>query len=208
MTKNTPASPASPCHPRTTADLRRRVLSAAQLKMRGVSVAEAAARCGDGGPWQRPLPGVYVLHPEPLTGEERLRAALLYAGRPPASGRRSVPAQPGPEADPESGYGEAMITGLAALALHGFAAAPPPAPADAVDVLVPRTRRLRSVGYVRLVRSAGTPRAEQLRGLPVAPVERALADAIAGLGDPWPYAGCSSRRCAADTANRPWWYVS
>lgn len=88
MTKNTPASPASPCHPRTTADLRRRVLSAAQLKMRGVSVAEAAARCGDGGPWQRPLPGVYVLHPEPLTGEERLRAALLYAGfyhRPPAA---------------------------------------------------------------------------------------------------------------------------
>lgn len=77
-----------------------------------------------------------------------------------------------------------MITGLAALALHGFAAAPPPAPADAVDVLVPRTRRLRSVGYVRLVRSAGTPRAEQLRGLPVVPVERALADAIAGLGDP------------------------
>ncbi|MEV6748445.1 hypothetical protein AB0N21_29300 [Streptomyces sp. NPDC051080] len=185
MTQNTPASPTSPCHPRNTVDLRQRVLSAAQLKMRGVSVAEAAARCGDGGPWQRPLPGVYVLHPEPPTGEERLRAALLYAGRPPASGRRSVPAQPGPEAaDPESGYGEAMITGLAALALHGFTAAPPPAPADAVDVLVPRTRRLRSVGYVRLVRSAGTPRAEQLRGLPVAPVERALADAIAGLGDP------------------------
>lgn len=203
MTQNTPASP---CHPRNTVDLRQRVLSAAQLKMRGVSVAEAAARCGDGGPWQRPLPGVYVLHPEPPTGEERLRAALLYAGRPPASGRRSVPAQPGPEAaDPESGYGEAMITGLAALALHGFAAAPPPAPADAVDVLVPRTRRLRSVGYVRLVRSAGTPRAEQLRGLPVAPVERALADAIAGLGDPWPYAGCSSRRCAAGTANRLSW---
>ncbi|MFG3529071.1 hypothetical protein ACGF8B_20285 [Streptomyces sp. NPDC047917] len=184
MTKNTPPSAASPCHPRSTADLSQRVLSAAQLKTRGVSVAEAAARCGDGGPWQQPLPGVYVLHPKPPTGEERLRAALLYAGRPPASGRRSVPAQPGREADPGSGYGAAMITGLAALALHGFTAAPPPAPADAVDVLVPRTRRLRPVGYVRLVRAAGTPRAEQLRGLPVAPVERALADAIAGLGDP------------------------
>ncbi|MCX4847999.1 hypothetical protein [Streptomyces sp. NBC_00893] len=184
MTKNTPPSAASPCHPRSIAGLHQRVLSAAQLKMRGVSASEAAARCGGAGPWQQPLPGVYVLHPEPPTGEERLRAALLYAGRPPASGRRSVPAQPGREADQESGYGEAMITGLAALALHGFATAPPPAPADAVDVLVPRTRRLRSVGYVRLVRSAGTPRAEQLRGLPVAPVERALADAIAGLGDP------------------------
>ncbi|MFD0340438.1 hypothetical protein ACFVH0_17440 [Streptomyces sp. NPDC127117] len=184
MTKNTPPSAASPCHSRTAADLRQRVLSAAQLKMRGVSVAEAAARCGDGGPWQRPLPGVYLLHREPPTGEERLRAALLYAGRPPASGRRSVPVQPGRETEPESGYGEAMITGLAALALHGLAAAPPPSSADAVDVLVPRTRRLRSVGYVRLVRSAGTPRAAQLRGLPVAPVERALTDAIAGLGDP------------------------
>lgn len=175
MTQNTPLSP---CHPRTSGDVRRCVLSTAQLRARGVSASVAAARCGDGGPWQQPLPGVYVLHPEPPTGEERLVSALLYAGRPPASGRRGVPAQP------EPGYGEAMVTGLAALALHGFATAPAPGSVDAIDVLVPRTRRLRSVGYVRLVRSAGTPRAEQVRGLPVAPVERALADAIAGLQDP------------------------
>ncbi|MCX5111942.1 hypothetical protein OOK13_26020 [Streptomyces sp. NBC_00378] len=181
MTQNTPLSP---CHPRTPGDVRPCVLSAAQLRARGVSASVAAARCGDGGPWQQPLPGVYVLHPEPPTGEERLVSALLYAGRPPASGHRDVPAQPGRETGPEPGYGEAMVTGLAALALHGFAAAPAPGSAAAIDVLVPRTRRLRSVGYVRLVRSAGTPRAEQVRGLPVAPVERALADAIAGLQDP------------------------
>lgn len=91
MTQNTPLSP---CHPRTDGDVRQRVLSAAQLSARGVSAAEAAARCRAGGPWQQPLPGVYVLHPEPPTGEERLVSALLYAGRPPASGRRGVPAQP------------------------------------------------------------------------------------------------------------------
>ncbi|MGW9120345.1 hypothetical protein ACWGRV_27665 [Streptomyces sp. NPDC055663] len=181
MTQNTPLSP---CHPRTTGDVRRCVLSAAQLRARGVPASVAAARCGDGGPWQQPLPGVYVLHPEPPTGEERLVSALLYAGRPPASGRRDVPAQPGREAGPEPGYGEAMVTGLAALALHGFTAAPASDSAAAIDVLVPRTRRLRSVGYVRLVRSAGTPRAEQVGGLPVAPVERALSDAIAELQDP------------------------
>ncbi|WP_406739898.1 hypothetical protein [Streptomyces atratus] len=181
MTQNTPLSP---CHPRTDGDVRQRVLSAAQLSARGVSAAEAAARCRAGGPWQQPLPGVYVLHPEPPTGEERLVSALLYAGRPPASGRRGVPAQPEGGTDPGTGYGEAMITGLAALALHGFATAPPPSPAAGIDVLVPRTRRLRSVGHVRVVRSSAMPRAEQVDGLPVAPVERALADAIAGLQDP------------------------
>ncbi|MEE1774202.1 hypothetical protein PUR34_40040 [Streptomyces sp. JV185] len=181
MTQNTPLSP---CHPRTDGDVRQRVLSATQLRARGVSAAQAAAHCRTGGPWQRPLPGVYVLHPEPPTGEERLVSALLYAGRTPAPARRNVPAQPGAETDPGTGYGEAMITGLAALALHGFAAAPPPSSAAGIDVLVPRTRRLRSVGYVRVVRSSALPRAELVDGLPVAPVERALADAIAGLQDP------------------------
>ncbi|MFH8471764.1 hypothetical protein [Streptomyces sp. NPDC018000] len=174
MTQNTPLSPS---HLRITDDVRQRVLSAAQLKAHSVSAAEAAAQCRTGGPWQQPLPGVYVLHPGPVTDEERLRSALLYAGRPPASGRRGVPAQPGPDTEPE--YGEAMVTGLAALVLHGFAAASP----AQIDVLVPRTRRLRSVGYVHLVRASEPPCPEQVRGLPVAPVERALADAVAGLED-------------------------
>lgn len=175
-----PNTPLSPSHLRINSDARQRVLTAAQLKDRGVSPAQAAEQCRAGGPWQQPLPGVFVLHPGPLSDRERLRAALLYAGRPPASGRRSVPAQPG-GTDP--GYGEAMITGTAALALHGFAAAPPATLADRVEVLVPRTRRLRSARYVRLVRSSELPRPEQLDGLPVAPVARALADAVAGLAD-------------------------
>ncbi|MFJ1611931.1 MULTISPECIES: hypothetical protein [unclassified Streptomyces] len=173
MTQNTPLSPR---RLPVAGDVRQRVLSAAQLKAHGVSVAEAAAQCRTGGPWQQPLPGVYVLHPGPPTGEELLRSALLYAGRPPASGRRR-------DADTGSGYGEAMVTGLAALALHGFATAPPLASSAGIDVLVPRTRRLRSVRYVHLVRAAEPPRPEEVGGLPVAPVERALADAVAGLGD-------------------------
>ncbi|MEU9758743.1 hypothetical protein [Streptomyces sp. NPDC047985] len=196
------------------------MLSAVQLRAYGVSAAEAATRCGAGGPWQQPLPGVYVLHPGPPSVEERLRSALLYAGRPPASLRRGthgLPSgqQPGPggrtrangqagngqtgneppgadgrpgtdgQACPgtDPGYGEAMLTGLAALVLHGFTAAVPSGTPERIDVLVPRTRRLRSVRDVRLVRAADRPRPEQVRGLPVAPVERALADAVAGLSD-------------------------
>ncbi|MEU3653148.1 hypothetical protein AB0E67_09920 [Streptomyces sp. NPDC032161] len=219
MTPNSPYTPPCPCRLRITDDVRRRVLSAAQLRAYGVSAAEAAARCGAGGPWQQPLPGVYVLHPGPPSDEERLRCALLYAGRPPASRRRGTHGLPhgrpdagGPsgtggrtraagqagaeghagvdgqsgmdgQARPGSdpGYGEAMLTGLAALALHGFTAAVPPGSPERIDVLVPRTRRLRSVRDVRLVRAADRPRPEQIRGLPVAPVERALADAVSGL---------------------------
>ncbi|WLQ48317.1 hypothetical protein P8A21_12760 [Streptomyces poriferorum] len=175
-----PNTPLSPCHFRITSAARQRVLSASQLKAHGVSPAQAAEQCRTGGPWQEPLPGVFVLHPGRLSGHERLRSALLYAGRPPASGRRTVPEQAEGE-DP--GYGEAMITGLAALSLYGFAAAPPALATDRVDILVPRIRRLRSARYVRLVRSSDLPQPEQVDGLPVAPVARALADAVAGLGD-------------------------
>ncbi|MGW0696058.1 hypothetical protein [Streptomyces sp. NBC_01637] len=173
MTQNTPLSP---CHFRLPVGERQRVLSVEQLKTLGVSPARAAAQCRAGGPWQQPLPGVYVLHPGPPTGEERLRSALLYVGR-----RRAVPAQGG--AARSTGYGEAMVTGPAALALHGFSLVPPMSSLDRIDVLVPRTRRLRSVRYVRVVRTTELPRPEQLAGLPVAPVARALADAVTGLGD-------------------------
>ena len=173
MTQNTPLPP---CHSVTTR-VTQRVLPAAQLKAMGVPVGQAVEQCGAGGPWQQPLPGVFVLHPGPPSGPERLRSALLYAGRP-ASGRRPAPSR---VADPA--YGEAMLTGLAALSLYGFAAAPPAAAVERIDVLVPRVRRLRSAGYARLLRTAELPCPERVEGLPVAPVARALADAVAGLGD-------------------------
>ncbi|GAA1587226.1 MULTISPECIES: hypothetical protein [Streptomyces] len=136
---------------------RPRVLTLAQLREHGVSAAEAAARS-----WQEILPGVFVLHPGAATSEERLHAALLYAGRR---------------------GGEAMITGPAALALYGFASAPALSSLPRIDVLVPHTRRLRSVGSVRFVRAHTPPRPLEVTGLPVAPVARAVADAVAGLSD-------------------------
>ncbi|MFE2055844.1 hypothetical protein [Streptomyces sp. NPDC059446] len=171
MNRNTPLSP-HPVH-----EVSHRVQSASQLRARGVTAAQTAAQCLPGGPWQQLLPGVYLLHPEPPTDDDRVRGALLYAGRPPAGARRTVPAQPGP------GYGEAMVTGLAALALYGFTSAPPMIALHRIDVLVSRTRRLRSTRFVQVTRSADLPRPQRRLGVPLAPVERAVSDAVAALTD-------------------------
>ncbi|CAL9535153.1 hypothetical protein [Streptomyces sp. enrichment culture] len=177
MTHNTPLSP-RPLH--HLADVRRRVLTTAQLRAHGVSAAETNEQCRPGGSWQQLLPGVVLLHPGPPTSEERLHAVLLYTARERSV---SVPVQPGRDTAPASPYGEAMITGLAALTLHGFCSTPPLPSLDAFDVLVPRLRRLRSTGFVRIVRTSVLPAAEQVTGLPVAPVARALADAVSRLDD-------------------------
>ncbi|UGY91431.1 hypothetical protein [Streptomyces gobiensis] len=165
MTHNTPLSPRPLSH---LSDVRRRVVTARTLREQGFPSATVQERCRPGGPWQMPLPGVYVLHPGPPTSEERLHAVLLYAGRSSA-----VPAQ----------GGQAMITGLAALALHHFATAPPLLSLDRLDILVPRTRRLSSTGWARVIRAQSLPRPEEVTGLPVAPVARALADAVSKLTD-------------------------
>ncbi|MFI6350757.1 hypothetical protein [Streptomyces sp. NPDC050560] len=166
------------------------VLSAAELRQHGVTPAQAAARCRGGGPWRQVLPGVYLLHPGPPTGGERLRAALLYAV--PAPARRDpsrVPPQPPLGVRPgeaPGGFRGVMVTGLAALALYGPGCGVPAGFLEegAVDVLVPHTRRLRGTGFVRLLRSPRLPMPVRVGGLPVAPPPRALADALAGPGDP------------------------
>jgi hypothetical protein len=175
MTYHFPASP-RPLSELTDA-ARQRVLSGRALREHGVSAATANERCRPGGPWQMLLPGVYLLHAGPPTSEERLRAVLLYAGR------QLIPEQAGPGGRAGQPQREAMVTGLAALALHGFAAAPPLRSLDQIDVLVPRTRRLRSVGCARILRSHVLPQAEEVTGLPVAPVQRAVADAVGELTD-------------------------
>ncbi|MFJ4786367.1 hypothetical protein [Streptomyces sp. NPDC088794] len=177
MNHNTPLSP-RPLH--HLAEVHRRVMTAAQLRSHGVSAAETNEQCRPDGPWQQLLPGVVLLHPGPSTGEERLHAVLLYASRESAPG---VPAQPNPQEPHRPVYTEVMVTGLAALALHGFAAAPPLPSLDRIDVLVPRLRRLRSTGCARIVRTAAMPTAEPRLGVPVAPVARALADAVSELAD-------------------------
>lgn len=137
---------------------RPRVLTVAQLREHGVSASDAAVR-----PWQQILPGVFLLHSGPATSEERLHAALLYAGRRAGD--------------------EAMITGLAALALYRFGAVPALTALSHIDVLVANTRRLRSTGGVRIIRTHTPPRPMEVTGLPVAPVARAVADAVGRLSD-------------------------
>ena len=177
MTHETPLSPRPLSH---LSDTRPRVLTTRALREHGVSAADASARCRPGGPWQMLLPGVCLLHPGPPTSEDRLRAALLYAARRPP-----VPSQARPPTGGTSGgtSGEGMITGLAALALHGLACVPPLTALQRIDVLLPRTRRLRSTGCVRIVRGHDLPEPVALAGLPVAPVVRALADTAALLSE-------------------------
>ncbi|MBO4255831.1 hypothetical protein [Streptomyces griseorubiginosus] len=177
MTHNTPLSPRPLRH---LSEVHRRVVTAAQLKAHGVPSAELTEQCRPGGPWQQILPGVFLLHPGPPTSEERLHAVLMYAAREAAPG---VPAQPGAESPHRPVYAEAMITGLAALTLHGFTSAPPLLSIEKIDVLVPRLRRVRSTGCARVVRTASLPTARQVTGVPVAPVPRALADAVSELSD-------------------------
>ncbi|MGP4012331.1 hypothetical protein [Streptomyces sp. 4N124] len=177
MNHNTPLSPRPLRH---LSEVHRRVMTAAQLRSHGVSAADANDQCRPGGPWQQILPGVFLLHPGPPTGEERLHAVLMYAARESSPG---VPAQPGADDPHRPVYAEAMITGLAALTLHGFASAPPLLSLEKLDVLVPRLRRLRSTGPARIVRTAALPTPQQVTGVPVAPVPRALADAVSGLAD-------------------------
>ncbi|MBZ9641523.1 hypothetical protein [Streptomyces sp. PSKA30] len=177
MNHNTPLSPRPLRH---LSEVHRRVMTAAQLRSHGVPAAETNEQCRSGGPWQQILPGVFLLHPGPPTSEERLHAVLMYAARESSPG---VPSQPGADEPHRPVYAEAMITGLAALNLHGFSAAPPLLSLDRIDVLVPRLRRLRSTGCVRIVRTSALPIPQQVTGVPVAPVPRALADAVADLAD-------------------------
>ncbi|MFI9171276.1 hypothetical protein [Streptomyces lincolnensis] len=178
MNHNPPVPPCSPRPLHHLTEVHRRVQTAAQLRARGISSAETTEQCRPGGPWQQILPGVFLLHPGPPTGEERLHAVLTYAARERGAG---VPAQPGAGEPHRPVYTEAMITGLAALTLHGFSATPPLTALDRIDVLVPRMRRLRATGCARIVRTASLPTPEEVTGLPVAPVPRALADAVGEL---------------------------
>ncbi|MGY1997242.1 hypothetical protein ACR31U_12765 [Streptomyces rochei] len=185
MTHNTPLSP-RPLHQLTEG--RHRLMTTAQLRAHGVSAAETNERCGPGGPWQQLLPNVVLLHPGPPTSEERLHAVLLYAGReraggPAPGGAASVPVQPSGDAAAPGPVAEALVTGLAALTLHGFSSAPPLPSLEVIDVLVPRLRRLRTTGCARIVRTTALPTPELVTGVPVAPVARALADAVAELTD-------------------------
>jgi hypothetical protein len=158
-----------------------RVTTIGQLAGIGVPQALVRERCKPGGRWQRPLPRVVVLHSEPLTENQRWRAALAFAGHP---------------AD------DAMITGAAALALHVVEAAPLPSGVPVVDVLVPSARRIRTHTWVRVHHTRRMPATGWVDGLPLAPVARAAADGVSVSCDP-EWAGEVIRELVGERGIRP-----
>ncbi|MEU6345468.1 hypothetical protein ABZ883_31460 [Streptomyces sp. NPDC046977] len=140
-----------------------RVATVAQLAEAGVPQRLVRERCRPGGRWQRPLPRVAVLHSGPLSAAQRCRAALAFAGHP---------------------LTRAMITGAAALRLHGVAAAAFPPGLPVVDVLVPSDRRIRTHTWVRVHHARALPAPDLVDGVPLAPVVRAAADGLRESIDP------------------------
>lgn len=141
------------------------VATRAQLVGLGVPTSTVTHRCR-AGVWQRPLPGVVVLHSGPLNWQQRYRAALLYAAR------RRDPAPGGPP-------GPVTVTGMAALALYRLRCAPPPEGVRHVDVLVPTGCCVRSLRWVRVHRTHRKPQAVTLAGrVPTAPLRRAVVDTV------------------------------
>ena len=176
MNHNTPLSPCPLRHlVRRTAT---RAVRRAVARRTACPPRALTEQCRPGGPWQQLLPGVYLLHPGPPTSEERLHAALLYAGggaRVPAAGRRGA-APTGVRRGHDHRPGRARPARLLSRAAADLARPDRRAgaahPAAAVRPVRPRRADAPTL-----------PRPEQITGLPVAPVARALADAVAGLAD-------------------------
>ncbi|HEY5400385.1 MAG TPA: type IV toxin-antitoxin system AbiEi family antitoxin domain-containing protein [Trebonia sp.] len=135
------------------------VVSRAQALECGVSRGRLDHLVRPGGRWQRILPGVYVINTGAVSTDQRAMAALLYAG-------------------PKS-----LLTGAAAVRRHRLQCAG----LNQVDVLVPEGVRVRSAGYVRIIRTGRMPekccRTQRIRFVLL---PRAVADAtrpMTSLGD-------------------------
>jgi hypothetical protein len=126
------------------------VVSRAQALECGVSRGRLDHLVRPGGRWQRILPGVYAMTNGAVSLDQRAMAALLYAG-------------------PKS-----LLTGAVAVRRHRLECAG----LNQVDVLVPEDVRVRSAGYVRIIRTGRMPekccRTQRIRFVLLA---RAVADA-------------------------------
>ncbi|HEX7159621.1 MAG TPA: hypothetical protein VF223_00135 [Trebonia sp.] len=125
------------------------VISRRQALKCGLPRSTLTGWCKPNAKWQKLLPGVYLAVTGTPSVEQRLVAAMLYAGK------RSV------------------ITGGAALKLHRLRARGP----DIVDVLIPWTAKRQSVGFVRIHRTRRMPRMYRTGVILFAAPARAVADA-------------------------------
>ncbi len=129
----------------------------ADLVELGVLSSTIARRVQD-GPWDRSAFGVISLIGPPQTTVQRLTGAVLYGG-------------PG-----------AVLSGAAAARLHGLERLPSAPPGTAL-VLVEHRRHRVSRPPITIERTTRLPEPIELRGLPVAPVPRAVIDTVRYLPD-------------------------
>jgi hypothetical protein len=133
------------------------VISAQELMRLGVPESTIYRRCRDGGPWQLLAPGIVLLSSGIPTRRQLLVAALLHGGA------------------------GAMITGLDAARAHGLRRGRLP---EHVHVLIHESRQVRSVRNIVVERTERLPEPPLIRdGLPVAPIDRCVLDAVRRLRD-------------------------
>jgi hypothetical protein len=130
-------------------DAQHQVISRSQALACGLPRSTVTSWCQPRGKWQRLLPGVYLTQTGKPSPEQRLMAALLYAGP------RSV------------------ITGSAALRVYRLRSPGP----DVIDVLVPQAARRQSVAFVRVHRTRRLPRVYRSGAVRYAAPARSVADA-------------------------------
>jgi hypothetical protein len=129
------------------------VAAVADLTALGMPSSTIARRV-QAGHARRLLRGVVKEGPDEPTPDQRVAAALLYAG-------------PG-----------AVLSGGEALRRHGLT---DPSPAGRLLVLVDEQRQRTSSGFVEIERTARLPRPIEIGGLPLAPLERAVICAVRRL---------------------------
>jgi len=131
------------------------VIRTSVLRKMGVGAKTIVDRTA-GGPWQRILPGLVLLHNGPPTWTQRVTAAVMYGG------------------------GEAMLTGRAGLALHGYSTS---AHHSQTMLLIPHGSHRKDTSFVSVERTWRLPGAVRKSGLSVAPLDRCLLDAADSA--PW-----------------------
>lgn len=132
------------------------VIKTAILRRLGIAGATISYRCREGGPWQRLLPGVVLLHSGRPSQRQRLVAAQTYGGA------------------------VAMLSGHAALGGHGYSRS---ASMAEVLLLIPDEHHRHPTGFVTVERTTRMPEAVVRAGLRLAPIERAVLDAARRMGN-------------------------
>jgi hypothetical protein len=132
----------------STLSAQNHVITRQQALSCGIPPSTVKVWCKPDGKWQQLLPGVYLAVTGKPTTEQRLVAAVLYAGS------------------------RAVITGPAALRLHRLRSPGP----DVIDVLVPHAVRRQSTGFVRLHRTRRAPRVYRIGAIRFCQAARAVAD--------------------------------